>query len=92
MLQSRTGSGGTTYLWDPTTSPSRELKQGSDNIIYGLGPLYVVCAVVLGAGFLYRAVRLRVTPDGTAAMKMFKYSITYLALLFGAIAVGGLIR
>src|SRR2546426_7310009 len=33
LLQSRTGSGGTTFLWDPTTSPSRELKQGSDNII-----------------------------------------------------------
>jgi heme O synthase-like polyprenyltransferase len=48
--------------------------------------------VVLGAGFLYRAVKLRVTPDGAAAMKMFRYSITYLALLFGAIAMGGLIR
>jgi protoheme IX farnesyltransferase len=57
-----------------------------------LGPLYVACAVVLGAGFLYRAVKLRVTPDGAAAMKMFRYSITYLALLFGAIAMGGLIR
>jgi protoheme IX farnesyltransferase len=57
-----------------------------------LGPLYVVCAAVLGAGFLYRAVRLRVEPDGAAAMKMFRYSITYLALLFGAIAVAGLVR
>ena len=44
LLQSRTGSGATTFLWDPSTSPSRELKQGSDNIIYGLGPLYVVKA------------------------------------------------
>ncbi len=42
LLQSRTGSGATTLLWDPATSPSRLLKQGSDNIVYGLGPLYVV--------------------------------------------------
>jgi RHS repeat-associated protein len=44
LLQSRTGAGATTFLWDPATSPSRELKQGSDNLIYGLGPLYVVKA------------------------------------------------
>lgn len=42
LLQTRTGGVGATFLWDPATSPSRELKQGNDNIIYGLGPLYVV--------------------------------------------------
>src|SRR5207248_10414473 len=44
LLQSRTGAGATTFLWDSATSPSRELKQGGDNIIYGLGPIYVVKA------------------------------------------------
>jgi RHS repeat-associated protein len=44
LLKSRTGGGATTFLWDPSTAPSRELKQGSDNLIYGLGPLYVVKA------------------------------------------------
>ncbi len=44
LLQSRTGAGATNFLWDPATSPSRLLKQGSDNIVYGLGPLYVVKA------------------------------------------------
>jgi RHS repeat-associated protein len=42
LMQSRTGAGAATFLWDPATSPSRELKQGNDNIVYGLGPLYVV--------------------------------------------------
>jgi RHS repeat-associated protein len=44
LLQSRTGSGATTFLWDPGLAPSREVKQGSDNIVYGLGALYVVKA------------------------------------------------
>jgi YD repeat-containing protein len=42
LLQSRTGAGAATFLWDPNTSPSRLLQQGSDRIVYGLGPLYVV--------------------------------------------------
>jgi RHS repeat-associated protein len=44
LLQTRTGGVSASFLWDPSTSPSRELKQGSDNIVYGLGPLYVVKA------------------------------------------------
>ncbi|HEY6202469.1 MAG TPA: RHS repeat-associated core domain-containing protein [Candidatus Limnocylindria bacterium] len=42
LLQSRTGSGATTFLWEPLTSPSRLLRQGSDNIVYGFGALYIV--------------------------------------------------
>ena len=43
LLQSRTQGGATTnFLWDPATSPSRLLQVGSDKIVYGLGPLYVV--------------------------------------------------
>jgi protoheme IX farnesyltransferase len=57
-----------------------------------LGPLYVVSATALGAGFLYRAVRLRLDPDGAGAVKLFKYSITYLGLLFAAIAADRLIK
>ena len=44
LLQTRTGGVGASFLWDPSSAPSRELKQNSDNIIYGLGPLYVVKA------------------------------------------------
>ena len=57
-----------------------------------LGSLYAICAVALGAGFLYRAIRLRLDPDGAAAIKLFRYSITYLGLLFAAIAVDRLVR
>jgi RHS repeat-associated protein len=44
LLQTRSGGVGATFLWDASSSPSRELKQNNDNIIYGLGPLYVVKA------------------------------------------------
>jgi RHS repeat-associated protein len=44
LLKSRTRGTATQFLWDPSSSPSRLLKQGSDNIVYGLGPLYVVKA------------------------------------------------
>jgi hypothetical protein len=44
LLQTRTGGVGASFLWDSSSSPGRELKQGNDNTIYGLGPLYVVKA------------------------------------------------
>jgi len=55
------------------------------------GYIYLGAAVVLGAGFLYYAARLG--PDGSArtSMGLFRYSMLYLALLFGAIAVDGLV-
>ena len=56
-------------------------------VVGGLGLVYVVAAVALGVGFLYRAARLRSEPTGPMAFGLFKYSITYLALLFAAIAV-----
>ena len=57
----------------------------------GLGLVYAVAAVALGAGFVYRAVRLRAAPSGQAAFGLFKYSISYLAILFAAIAVDRLV-
>ncbi len=62
-----------------------------------MGALYVVVAAVLGAGFLLMAGRLwqlarhdRAT--GRDAMRLFSYSITYLTVLFVAMAVDVLIR
>jgi protoheme IX farnesyltransferase len=60
--------------------------------VAGMGWLYGVGAVVLGAVFLYLAyaLRARVTdPEQTlaAAMRLFHGSITYLALLFLLVAV-----
>jgi len=55
------------------------------------GPLYAVAAVLLGGWFLYEAHRLDVrarAASGTVdAMRVFHTSITYLTLLFLAIAV-----
>jgi RHS repeat-associated protein len=75
LLQSRTGSGATTFLWDPATSPSRELKQGNDNIVYGLGPLYVVKADATTVTFARdggRNVRAEVNAAGVATAA-FRY-------------------
>ena len=54
------------------------------------GYIYLAAALVLGAGFMYYAVRL--WRDGSArnSMALFRYSMLYLALLFAAIAVDGL--
>ena len=46
------------------------------------GVLYLFGAVLLGAGFLYYAVRLKYGGDERIAMKTFAYSISYLMALF----------
>lgn len=46
------------------------------------GPLYLLGAVVLGAGFLYWAVELMRNKNPKAPMETFKYSIVYLMALF----------
>jgi protoheme IX farnesyltransferase len=58
------------------------------------GPVYLVSAVVLGAAFLREAHALqREVRSGAAVkpMRLFHYSITYLALLFLAVAVDQLV-
>ena len=58
-----------------------------------MGRLYwVAAALVLGAAFLAYAVRLYREPTTAAAMRLFAYSITYITLLFGAMAVDQLVR
>ncbi|CAB5034799.1 unannotated protein [freshwater metagenome] len=58
-----------------------------------MGPVYAVSAVVLGALFVYEAYRLlgaaRRNDENllSRAMRLFHYSISYLALLFLAIAI-----
>jgi protoheme IX farnesyltransferase len=56
------------------------------------GATYLVAAMVLGGGFLYFAVRLWRSSSVRAATDLFRYSIAYLALLFGAIAIDVLVR
>ena len=57
-----------------------------------LGTIYMVSAVVLGAGFLALAVKVYRTESPAVAMRLFTYSITYITLLFGAMALDVLVR
>lgn len=56
-----------------------------------MGPLYLGAAVVLGAAFTAKAVGLARSRAPEAAMGLFKFSITYITLLFGAMAVDQLL-
>jgi len=76
--------------------------------VAGMGHLYLGSAIVLGGVFTWNAVRLLRMPDpgpglavsgGAAelevratAMRLFTWSITYITLLFGAMAVDQLLR
>ena len=55
-----------------------------------MGPVYLSTAIVLGGVFVYRALRLWREPDADRAWGVFKYSIVYLAALFGAVALDAL--
>ncbi len=57
-----------------------------------MGALYVVSAVVLGGIFLGLSVHVLREQSTRAAMQLFGYSITYITLLFGAMAVDQLVR
>jgi len=59
----------------------------------GMGWIYLVAAVLLGGMFLVQALRLRSdAANGRAAITLFRYSITYLTLLFAAVAADALVR
>ncbi|HST68249.1 MAG TPA: heme o synthase [Solirubrobacterales bacterium] len=53
----------------------------------GLGIAYVVPSILLGAAFIYCAVRLLRSGDRRWALRTYLYSLSYLALLFLAMAV-----
>jgi protoheme IX farnesyltransferase len=57
-----------------------------------MGALYLAGALVLGALFLVHALRLQRAPTPASAMALFRYSITYLTLLFVAMAGDVLLR
>ncbi|HEX5040210.1 MAG TPA: heme o synthase [Candidatus Limnocylindria bacterium] len=61
--------------------------------VAGMGWIYLAAAVVLGCVFVWGALRLRANAtDGRAAIDLFRYSISYLTLLFAAVAVDALVR
>jgi protoheme IX farnesyltransferase len=66
-------------------------------VVAGMGPLYLLAAVILGARFLWRAWvlwRQGAAPEASTAqaIRLYRYSISYLALLFVAVALDSIIR
>ena len=57
-----------------------------------MGQLYLASAVVLGAIFTWYAVQLLRNATAERAMRLFSYSISYVTLLFGAMALDQLVR
>jgi protoheme IX farnesyltransferase len=60
--------------------------------VAGMGHLYLGAAIVLGAIFTAMTLELRRNPSTQRAMKVFTYSITYITLLFGAMALDQFVR
>ena len=56
-----------------------------------MGAVYAATAVVLGGVFVWRALRLWRSGSAGESMRLFKYSLVYLALLFAAVAVDALL-
>jgi heme o synthase len=50
----------------------------------GFGATYLVCSVLLGAVFIAGAYRLLRRPSRRTALRLYLFSLAYLALLFGA--------
>lgn len=57
-----------------------------------LGLLYLLSALVIGPAFIFYAVKLRAGPDAKSAMGLFHFSISYLVLLFVALAADRLLE
>jgi protoheme IX farnesyltransferase len=57
-----------------------------------MGALYLTSAVVLGAVFTGMAIDVLRRPEPARAMRLFGWSITYIVVLFGAMAADVLVR
>jgi protoheme IX farnesyltransferase len=60
--------------------------------VAGMGNIYLGAALVLGAVFTFYAARLLRDSSPQVAMRVFTWSISYITLLFGAMAVDQLVR
>jgi heme o synthase len=53
----------------------------------GLGGIYLAASLVLGLAFIFGAVRLYRRADRASALRLYLFSLAYLALLFGAMVL-----
>jgi protoheme IX farnesyltransferase len=51
------------------------------------GPVYLCGAIVLNTRFLYHAIRLKVSARQDLPLRVFKFSVSYLMLLFAALLI-----
>lgn len=58
----------------------------------GLGVPYLVATTLAGLAFIYQAIRVHRSPDAARAMTLFTYSITWVTVVFGAMAVDQIVR
>ncbi len=59
--------------------------------VAGLGALYLVAAVASGVLFTWYAVAMLREPSAKTSIRLFSFSITYVAVLFGAMALDRLV-
>ncbi len=59
--------------------------------VAGLGIIYTVSAILLGLVFIFYTFKLRKLQTSKAAMHVFAYSISYITLLFAAMAIDVLV-
>jgi len=55
--------------------------------VASMGAIYIAAAIVLGGWFVWRALRLWRGASPAESMRLFRYSILYLGLLFASVAV-----
>ena len=60
--------------------------------VAGMGWVYTVLAIVLGAAFLGGTIALGRKPSPAASMKLFSFSISYLSLVFVGLTIDVLVR
>ena len=51
------------------------------------GVFYLICTLLLNAGFLYYAIRMQKDHSDRLAMQTFSYSIIYLMALFAVLLI-----
>ncbi len=60
--------------------------------IAGMGAVYTATAVILGGIFVWRALRLWRSGEPAESLRLYRFSILYLGLLFAAVAADALVR
>ena len=59
--------------------------------VASMGAIYIAAAVVLGGWFVWRALQLWRGTSPAESMRLFKFSILYLGLLFAAVAADAVV-